>query len=46
MGKPIVTRGLILYGNSSLDFRTNKNIIELAINFIISSKRFDGAFLS
>ena len=37
---------LFLYGNSSLDFRTNKKIIELAINFIISSKRFDGEFLS
>ena len=40
------TSNLFLYGNSSLDFRTNKKIIELAINFIISSKRFDGGFLS
>ena len=40
------TANLFLYGNSSLDFRTNKKIIELAINFIISSKRFDGGFLN
>ena len=43
---PSYTANLFLYRNSSLDFRTNKKIIELAIHFIISSKRFDGGFLS
>ena len=35
---PPYTINLFLYGNFSLDFRTNQQIVEHTINFIISSK--------
>ena len=40
------TCNLLLYGNPCYDFHTNKKILELTICFIISSKRFDGPFIS
>ena len=40
------TCNLLLYGNPCYDFHTNKNILELTISFIISSKRFDSPLSS
>ena len=40
------TCNLLLYGNPSYDFHTNKKILELTISFIISSKIFDGPLIS
>ena len=40
------TCNLLLYGNPSYDFHTNRKIVELAISFIISSKRFEVPFIS
>ena len=42
---PSYPTNLFIYGNSSLHFRTNQQIIEHTINFIMSSKRFDGAII-
>ena len=33
---------LVLYGDGRYDSKTNKSIILASINFIYSSKRFDG----
>ena len=43
---PSYTCNLLLFGNSSLDFYTNRKIMELTISFIISSNRFEGSFIS
>ena len=40
------TCNLLFYGNPFYDFHTNKEILELTISFIISSKRFDGLLIS
>ena len=32
---------LLLYGNTHYSYEINKNILELSINFILQSKRFD-----
>ena len=36
---------LLLYGNDRYDCKTNKSIILASINFIRSSKRFDGQLM-
>ena len=43
---PSYTSNLLLFGNSSFDFHTNRKILELTISFIISSNRFEGAFIA
>ena len=43
---PSYTCKLLLYGNSCYQFFTNKNIVELTIRFIHTSKRFDIPFIS
>ena len=42
---PSYTCNLLLFGNSSYDFATNRKILGLAISFITSSNRFEGAFI-
>ena len=36
---------LLLYGDNRYDSKTNKSIILASINFIYSSKRFDGQLM-
>ena len=36
---------LLLYGDGRYDSKTNKSIILVSINFIYSSKRFDGQLM-
>ena len=43
---PSYTCNLLLFGNSSYDFYTNRKILELTISFITSSNRFEGPFIS
>ena len=40
------TCDLLLYGDSSLSFLTNKKILQSTISFIVSSKRFEMTFIS
>ena len=43
---PSYTCNLLLYGNPSFNFYTNKKILEITISFIIASKRFEAPFIS
>ena len=43
---PSYTVNLLLYGKTSLEFSANKKVLELTINYVIASKRFDGPFIT
>ena len=43
---PSYTCNLLLFGNYTYDVITNRKILDLTLSFIISSKRFEGPFIT